>query len=225
LPIRRCSAASISAISSIARGRRSLRGAPHDRDAHASQYAAGFRFDPSAILSGHALVGYRRFSPGDPFVPEYRGPTMSASLGYVARSSTRVTVDAGRDVEYSYDPLQPYYLMSGVTATFTQRLGGPVDVQARGGLRTLAYRQRTAISGGLGTGSVVTGTAATAATVVPESLAGRDDRVTLAGVGLGYRIGLTTRVAVEFERQRRTSVVALRSYEGNRYGLSMTWVP
>ena len=71
----------------------------HDRDAHASQYAAGFRFDPSAILSGHALVGYRRFSPGDPFVPEYRGPTMSASLGYVARSSTRVTVDAGRDVE------------------------------------------------------------------------------------------------------------------------------
>lgn len=176
----------------------------HERNAEASQVAGGLRFDPSALLNGYVLVGYRHYSPGNLQVADYRGPTLAASLTYVARTATRLTVDAGRDVEYSYDPERPYYLMTGVNATLTQRIAGPVDVQGRVGGRVLAYRDRLDVI-------AVDGN--------------RRDQVRQLGVSLGYRLGVGTRIAVDVDAQRRTSPVLLRNYRGNRYGLSLTWVP
>lgn len=175
-----------------------------ERDADASQIAGGIRFDPSALMNGYVMVGYRRFSPGTLMVDEYRGPTLAASLSYVASSSTRIAVDAGRDVEYSYDPERPYYLMTGALATVTQRIAGPLDVQGRAGLRELAYRDRLDM-------------------VVP--VANPNDRVRLLGGSIGYRVGLNARVALGLEMQRRTSPAPMRNFQGRRYGLSFTWVP
>jgi len=175
-----------------------------DRDAEAAQVVAGLRFDPTALIKGHALVGYQRFAWNGSDIPEYRGPTVTASLSYVARTSTRLTMDALRDVEPSFDPNLPYYVQTGLSTTLAQRLVGPVDVQARVGVRTLDYRAR-------------------AAGLVPQ--APRRDRVTLFGGGIGYRLTRSMRVAADIEAQRRAAPVLLRSYQGERFGLSITWTP
>jgi hypothetical protein len=172
-----------------------------DRDADSVQASAGFRLDQAAIIKGWVLVGYRRFSPVSADVPRYNGATVSANLSYVALTSTRVAVEGVRDVEYSYEMNQPYYLLNGVTAAVTQRVYGPFDVQGRVGYRTLVYRNRP------GDG--------------PASP--RRDRVTTVGGGGGYRVGHDVRVSFDVEQQRRTSPLELRTYSGSRYGFSVTY--
>ena len=174
------------------------------RDAEAAQVVAGLRFDPTALIKGHVLVGYQRFAWTSSDIPDYSGPTLSASLSYVARTSTRVAVDALRDVEPSFDPSRPYFLQTGLSTTLTQRVFGPVDVQGRAGVRLLDYRARTS---GL------------------ASLAARRDHVTLFGGGIGYRLGRSTRLSADIETQRRSSPLLLRSYQGERFGMSLTWTP
>ena len=43
----------------------------------------------------------------------YSGLVMSASLSYVALGSTKLGLSTSRDVQYSFEELQPYYLQTG----------------------------------------------------------------------------------------------------------------
>ncbi len=172
-----------------------------DRDAQSMHGSAGIRFDPAALIKGAVLVGWRRFSPASADIPNFTGATVSASLSYVALASTRVTLEGVRDVEYSFDTAQPYYVLSGVGGTLTQRVLGPLDVQGRVGYRTLAYRTRLADDS------------------LPPA---RRDQVTTIGGGIGYRAGRDLRFAFNVEQQRRTSPLRQRSYDGFRYGMSIT---
>lgn len=172
-----------------------------DRDAQSVHGSAGIRFDPAALIKGSVLVGWRRFSPASADIPDFTGTTVSASLSYVALASTRVTLEGVRDVEYSFDTAQPYYLLSGLAGTLTQRILGPLDVQGRLGYRTLAYRSRLAGD---------------------AQPADRRDEVTTVGGGIGYRAGRDLRFAFNVEQQRRTSPLRQRSYDGFRYGMSIT---
>lgn len=173
-----------------------------DRDAQSIHAAAGIRFDPAALIKGSVLVGWRRFTPSSPDVPAFTGTTLAATLSYVALASTRVTLEGMRDVEYSFDTTQPYYLLSGAAGTMTQRIAGPVDVQGRLGYRMLAYRKRVSDA---------------------SALENRRDRVKTVGGGLGYRIGRDLRLAFNVERQQRQSPITRRNYEGLRYGMSVTF--
>ena len=173
-----------------------------DRDADSLEARGGVRFDPAALIKGSVQLGYRRFSPASPDVPDYRGLTAAASLSYVALAATRVTLDVVRDVEYSFETIQPYYVMSGILASITQRIHGPFDVQGRGGVRALAYRNRLNL---------------------PSELPDRRDRVTAAGGGVGYRLGRDIHIEFDIEQQRRTSIIDLRNYAGLRYGMSVTY--
>lgn len=175
-----------------------------DRDAAASQLVAGLLFDPNALVKGHVLVGYQRFAWGGVDIPPYTGPTLAASLSYIVRTSTRVTVDSGRDVQYSFDPIRPYYLQTSFATTITQRLFGPFDAQGRLGVRALDYRDRLTAGSGL---------------------MDRRDRVRTLATSLGYRLGRSTRLAFDYETQRRSSPIVLRNYRGSRYGLSAIWTP
>lgn len=174
------------------------------RSATSTQLAGGLRFDPSARVKGHVLVGYREFTLNSGAAPTYVGPTLLVNLSSVAGASTRVGFESVRDVEYSFDPEHPYYVLSGVSGSVTRQLFGPVDVQARVGWRTLAYRTRTA--------------------VVVEH-AHRRDRVVTFAESIGYRLGASSRVTFDVESQRRTSPITLRNYRGARYGLSLVWAP
>lgn len=173
-----------------------------DRDADSTQMSGGLRFDPAALIKGSVFVGYRKFSPASPDVPAFTGTTLNADVSYVAPTSTRFAVQGVRDVEYSFENSQPYYLITGVSGSLTQRILGPLDVQGRGGVRTLAYRNRIA-----------------ALDAPPD----RRDRVVTVGGGFGYRVGHDLRVSLDVEHHRRTSIVSQRNYDGIRYGVSVSW--
>ena len=160
------------------------------------------RFDPAALLKGSIFAGYRRFSPKSPDIPAYTGATLTANISYEPWSSSRLTVEGMRDVEYSFEDAQPYYLLNGVTGTLTQRVVGPVDVQGRAGLRSLDYRNRANVPG------------------LPSE---RRDHVTVFGAGLGYHLGRDVRFAIDTEHHRRTSVIAGRGFSGARHGVTITY--
>ena len=181
------------------------------RDADSTEIAAGVKFDPVALLKGTATVGYRDFRPLVPGVPRYKGSTAAADLTYIAPTATKLTVKGTRDVQFSYDVNQPYYLQTGANVELTQRLFGPVDVVGRAGLARLEYRTRLESNVG-NVGNVAN---------VP--FPNRTDTVQAYGGGIGYHAGKALRVGVNVDQQKRKSLVALSRYEGLRFGTSVTY--
>lgn len=89
----------------------------------------------------------------------------------------------------------------------SQAVGGPWSVQARAGLQRLAYQ--TADQSGPG---------ASGSTVV-----GRVDAVRSYGVGVGYKLGPSTRLGVNADYYTRRSELFLQQYQGLRIGTSVTY--
>ncbi len=171
-----------------------------DRDSSSLGVLGGVRF--GTRLGGSATVGYRRFEPRSSDVPAYRGLTANADVSFATVGSTRFGVQVIRDVNYSYDFRQPYYVQSGVSASITQSLFGPLNGIARVGLQELAYRGRTSLS-------------------VP--VVDRSDLVSLFGGSIGYRVGAGMRVYFNVDKQQRSSDLAGYGYGGLRYGTSVTY--
>jgi hypothetical protein len=109
---------------------------------------------------------------------------------------------AERDIQYSFDPNEPYYLQTALSGTLGQQIYGPVDAELRVGGARLAYRQR-----------------AGAPVPVPD----RVDRVRTFGFGGGYRLGDEVRVGFNMDRQRRESGIPGHEYDGWRYGVVATY--
>ncbi len=174
----------------------------HLRDSDSTQIAVGFKFDPFALLKGAATVGYRDFKPLVAGLPGYKGSTAAVDLSYVALGTTKLGVQAARDVQYSYDVNQPYYLQTGFTASIAQQIFGPVDVVGRYGVQRLDYRDRV--------GAVV-------------AASNRKDYVHSYGGGIGYHLGKDIRVGVNVDNSRRWSAVSSRTYSGLRYGTAVTY--
>jgi hypothetical protein len=172
------------------------------RDADSTQIMAGVKFDPYALLRGSATFGYRDFEPRVAGLPSYKGATAGIDLTYLALASTKIMVRGTRDVQYSFDVNQPYYLQTGITGEVMQRIFGPVDVVGRAGFATLDYRDRE------GAEVLVTN---------------RSDSVRLYGGGIGYRIGKDVRLGFNVDFQKRESQVPIRQYEGLRCGTSVTY--
>ena len=77
-------------------------------------------------------VGYRHFETLDPALPDYSGVIVQVVAGYTLLERTKFDLDLARDVQYSYEDLEPYYLATGGRLTVTHQLVGPVR---RAGLR------------------------------------------------------------------------------------------
>ncbi len=172
------------------------------RDSNSTRVAGTVKFQPLALISGDASVGYRHFTPllGD--VPPYRGAIAAVNLSYRLLGTTRLGVQTTRDVQYSFDFNQPYYLETGVSGSVQQQVYGPFDVLAGIGVRRLGYRDR-------------------AGAAVQEF--NRTDRVRTFSVGAGYRLGIDKRIGFTIDHQNRTSGVDGRQYEGLRVGMSITY--
>jgi hypothetical protein len=171
------------------------------RDSDSNRVDLNVKFDPAALISGSAQVGFRNFNPVSSDVPGFKGTTAAVDVGYVVGGATRLSVQMKRDVEYSFEIAQPYYLQTGFTGTIAQRLFGPVDIQARGGTASLAYANRDEL----------------------EGLAQRVDHVRTYGGGIGYRMGRELRIGVNVDQVRRESPISKRHYSGLRYGTSVTY--
>lgn len=174
----------------------------HWRDSESMRIAGGLKFDPQGIISGGGQVGFRHFQPVLGTVEGYDGLTANADVSYRALASTRLGVQMMRDLQYSYEFEQPYYLQTGVTVTVSQLVGGPFDVVGKWGAYTLGYRGQIEAA---------------------SSLLDRTDSLRLFGGGVGYRFSKGTRFGFDVEQQQRISDAPGRAYAGLRFGTSVRY--
>jgi Putative beta-barrel porin 2 len=169
------------------------------RDSDSTRAEMGVHFN--ARIGGSAVVGFRNFQPLDAEVPAYRGATARVDMSIAPFGATRIGVQAGRDVQYSLEKTQPYYVESGGGLSIMQGISGPFDFVGRFGAQRLSYRGRMGTPG----------------------LVDRTDSILSFGGGLGYRVGRDMRIGFNVDKQQRNSDLARRSYGGVRYGTSVTY--
>jgi hypothetical protein len=159
-------------------------------------------FQPEALLKGGFSVGYNDFEPTDPRQPNYQGFVGTVDLTYVLLGSTRFAVTGGRGVQYSYDDRQPYYIQSRIRGSIAQQIFGPFDVEVRGEIAHLDYRDRF--------GAIV---------AVPD----RTDRVNTVGAGVGYHMARDLRLSINVDQNNRESQVIDHQYERLLVGVALTY--
>jgi hypothetical protein len=174
------------------------------RDSTSDDYSVAVSFDPAALIKGSARFGYTAYKTAAADLEDYRGMTSAVTLAYTLLGSTRFSLNVGRSVESSYDINQPFYLLTGASASLAQQIFGPVDVVGRIGAQRLEYRARSGV-----------------ALEVPD----RTDHVKTVGGGVGFRMSQDLRLGFNIDKERRTSLVTDREYEGFRYGTAVTYGP
>jgi hypothetical protein len=183
-------------------GRENQRFFATSRNADSNRVLGNVILDTPALISGNLTFGYRHFVPWDRNVPTYHGPTLLAGLSYRLRGTTRIRVDAMRDLQQSFDASQPYFIQTGAVWSVQQQVAGPFDVLARLGRHRMVYRDRVG------------------ATV---QISNRVDRMESVGGGMGYRFGGDKRVGFTLEYAERLSGIVARRYQGLQYGISITY--
>jgi hypothetical protein len=168
-----------------------------ERDASSIEFTPGVEFKPRALLSGTAYVGVRRFTPQQAIVPSFTGAVVDASLAYTA-DVVRLSLRAERDLAYSYEPLQPYFINRGVGLTGQRRLIGRTDVTL--GVLRYRYAYRNLLTGG-----------------TSDALPARVDTTQTVSTALGYRTLSGAHVGLGFTYQTRRSTDTTHSnYAGLR---------
>jgi hypothetical protein len=164
------------------------------RNADSLRVSPAVQFDSGGAITGDATAGYTAFTPLDSVVASYRGLTGSARLHYTLLTVTRFDVEANRDVSFSYDAIQPYYLESGGRLQVAQRILGQFEIIAIGERRELRNQR----IGGM-------------------SFDGRREVTTSVGGGVGFQIQKQVRFTLTYERTARTSSEPVgREYQRRR---------
>jgi hypothetical protein len=188
---------------SLTGGREEIRFAlSPERDADSNRAGVTFEFNPDAIISGSAAVSYRNFHPTSSALEPFRGIVVQAAIRYAYQDRTELVFRLLRDVDYSVEEAEPYYVLNAGTATVTQRIGGPFDLQGTVGIEGRNYR------------SLVGAT--------PTSADPKDTTVTAAG-GVGYRFGEYARIGLNYEYTKRDALNTGRSYDRRRIFTSLTY--
>jgi hypothetical protein len=152
------------------------------RDADLAGGDVELNFSPEAIIRGRLLVGFRQQDFDDPTIATYRGVTGRGGITALLVWRAMLGVDYIRDVQYSFDRSEGYYVESGVDVAYTQRIGGPFDLQLRVGQHTLDYGARVA---------------------TPE----HSEVVRAYQTGVGYNLESGSRFALTYEFAERTGEV------------------
>lgn len=170
------------------------------RNAETYRILPGFRFKPFALVDGSLFVGYRRFETVDPTLPDFSGTVAQVDLGYTLRS-TRFLGQYNRDVTYSFEILEPYYVQTDWSLSVVQKITSVWDVRVFGGRYGLDYQALGASHTGR-----------------------RRDTGTQYGGGVGYTLGQHVRVGFDVNYIDRSSDAEItRSYSGYQAGLSVTY--
>jgi hypothetical protein len=115
--------------------------------------------------------------------------------------STLVQLRVNRDLNFSFELLQPYYAQLDTGLTLTQRITRRWDLVGRGGRQILDYQH------------------VSSATLPP-----RTDRSWQGGGGIGYRPAETLRLGLDAIYSRRDSgSLVVRNYDGLRVGASFSY--
>lgn len=169
------------------------------RNADSIELVPGVEFKPLALVSGAAHVGFRRFSPDSPSLEPFTGLVADASLSYTLRGATKFTVSAARDLTYSYERVQPYYVASSLGLTVRRQIVGAFD--ATGTVQRDTYRYRNLLLAG----------------ALPTDI-DRVDTTRAVAASIGYRLGQTMRAGIGMAyRERASSSSRFRDYAGLRF--------
>jgi putative beta-barrel porin BBP2 len=156
-------------------------------------------FSPLGLLNGTAALGYRRFTPKDPSVPDYHGFVAQVTAGVTVRDRHRLSTTITRDVSYSYDQTAVYYLQNSVGGSWAYQIGRGFD-SLIGATRNLMHYHQTATTG-------------------PA-----DDIYTSYDLAFGYRILPRLRASLNGTFSKRKSEVSPdRAYDSNRVYGTVTW--
>jgi hypothetical protein len=110
------------------------------RDADSVRFVPGVEFKPRALISGSAHIGFQRFSPLSSSLEPFSGVVAATTLSYTIRGATRVTVNVDRDLTYSYEHVQPYFVMDGYGLTVRRQIVGSIDAIAGMQHQRFSYR-------------------------------------------------------------------------------------
>jgi hypothetical protein len=172
-----------------------------EKDADSLRVAPYVEFDNGAAIVGRARAGYRAFRPVHSGLAGYDGPVASVALGLRILDRLRGRVDGGRDVRFSYDPLQPFYLETGVLFEIRHRVAGPFELIGMGERWQLRHQR-------------IGGT----------SFDGRRENTNVIGGGIGIRVREQVELSFTVDRRERTSSdPLLRGYERQRILASVTY--
>jgi hypothetical protein len=179
-----------------------------DRDSNSWRISPTFTFSPAGLLTGSATVGYRRFHPLSPTLPDYSGIVSAMTVGATIYGRNLVQGVFNRDVQYSYDLATDYYVGTGGALTWTLSVVGPIDVRATAGRFRMNYRSDGGSSTGLTAGGEQAGL----------------DQTTSYGGGIGYRFGQRARLGLNVDWSRRASDRSVdRAYRNHRIFAGLTW--
>lgn len=174
-----------------------FRSAP-ERNGDAWSVMPGVEFKPLALLSGSAFAGYQRFTPKDAGVPAFSGLVARVDVEYLLRDTTRAGVSVDRHVEFSFSPVEPYYVSTSLGLVVRQAIAANWDVVGRVGRERMSY----------------------ARFVSPESgsVPGRRDLRSQFTAGAGYWLSFDGRIGVDVSYVTRDSAVPGHSYQGFKFG-------
>jgi len=186
------------------------------RDSKSFRVMPGIEFKPRALISGSAYVGYREFTPqNDGALPKFSGLVAQLGLSYTLLGSTTFGVTYSRDLTYSYEVLQPFFIDNAVGASVRRALGRRFDVIVSADRFEYAYENLAVEAPATGDPLAVT--------PVKAPLEQRVDKTWNYAASLGYRIG-NGRVGfgvAYWERDSNQRV--FRSYDNLRFGTTVTY--
>src|SRR3954470_14099629 len=112
------------------------------RDSESYRVMPGVEFKPRALVNGTAYVGYRKFTPADPTIlPGFEGLVAQLTMSYTLLGATTFGVSGSRDLTYSYEELQPFFIDNSVGASVRRALGRRFDVLASADRHLYEYQQ------------------------------------------------------------------------------------
>lgn len=180
-----------------------------ERDADTLRVTPGVEFNARALISGNAYVGVRRFNTKSAQLEDFNGLVASATLAYTLLGRTTFIVSAERDVTYSFERFQPYFVVNNYGLTVRHRLAGRFDVTA--GAARYRYSYRDLINPALSVPSTL--------------LAGpRVDNTKSYTISLGYYLGPDVRLGFGTTYwQRESNSLRYRNYDALRTGVSLNY--
>jgi hypothetical protein len=175
-----------------------------ERNSKSYRVMPGVEFKPRALVNGRAYVGYRKFSPVLASVlPRFSGLVADLGLSYTIVGATTIGVSFRRDLTYSYEELQPFFIDNSPGVSIRRALGRRFDVLVSADRHRYQYRDLV-----------------TASLPAPARI---DTTWNYAG-SFGYRIGRTGRIGLGASYWQRESTTAqFRNYDNLRIGTTATY--
>lgn len=159
----------------------------HVRDVRRYTIGPTLDFSPEAAIRGRVVTAFELFRPLDPALAQRTGVAYQASLNWALYGRTAFDLGAGRNISYSYQDTDPYYLLTHVRLGVTQPLAGRFELYGGLDWDHMAYRWgRAHAAAGLGESD-------------------RVDILSGGNGGVGIRLGHGFHVRVGVEKMRRRS--------------------